>query len=81
METITLFSQWGWCKYMKDLKKKRHVKKINEIYNLAGYICKKHKECDWQNVFHTLQCLKQTAIERLEMSIRRANLSFYSKRD
>ncbi len=66
---------------MKAAGKKRYIKKFNELYNLADYICKKNKECDWQNIFHTLLCLKQPPIERLAMSIRRANLSLHPKRD
>jgi hypothetical protein len=56
-------------------------KKMIEIIQLTDKICEEHKECDRENVFHTLVCLEQAPEKRLEMSIRRANFSVYAKRD
>ena len=57
------------------------VDKLKKIYKKVDRICKKHKDCDRHTIYHTLLCLEQPAIKRLEMSVRRANISIYSKRD
>ncbi len=66
--------------YNKSTVKEKIQNKIRKIIKLTDKICKKHKECDRENVYHTLLCLEQKPLERLEMSIRRANLSVYSRR-
>lgn len=64
-----------------NMLQKRSIKELQNIYKLVDRICAKYKECDRHNVSQTLRAFKQTPIKRLEMSIRRANLSLYSKRD
>jgi len=64
-----------------NIKQKNHLTKIQNLNRIADSICKAHKECDRDNILHTLLCLEQTPIKKLEMSIRRANFSIYSKRN
>lgn len=59
----------------------KETKKFLKINSIVEQICQRHKSCDRQVIFHTLQCLKQPIMKRLEMSIRRAHLSLYAKRD
>ena len=58
--------------YLKDLKK---------IYKQVDRICENNKDCDRSTVLHTLLLLKKPPLKRLEMSLRRAKLRLYGKRD
>lgn len=64
-----------------DKSDKKYIKKIDGLNKFVAHICKKHRVYDPQNILHTLLSLEQTPIRRLEMSIRRANLPLYAKRD
>lgn len=62
------------------ISRKKEINEFQKIYKLVDRICKKHKGCNRSNIFHALMCLKKPPIKRLEMSIRRANISIFSKR-
>lgn len=63
------------------MKKEDIIKKTKQILILTDKICRRYKECDRGNIFHTLYSLEQPPLKRLELSIRRANLTFYKTRD